>query len=204
MDTNCVNRKNLPEGQRHLLAVCSSKPFLNNEGLNNEVPFHICPFDPSIANDMTHAIRQLKNELRGASVSVLEINLFDLVLDTLRSEGDFDWFLDNESEFDRDRLKGELQGILDVETIIVPRINHEMSNAVFDLMFITGVGEVYPYIRSHNILNNLQRVAKKQPTVLFFPGSYQHSLEKGASLRLFNILMDDKYYRAFNILDRAI
>lgn len=204
MDTNFVNRKNLPEGQRHLLAVCSSKPFLNNEGLNNEVPFHICPFDPSIANDMTHAIRQLKNELRGASVSVLEINLFDLVLDTLRSEGDLDWFLDNESEFDRDRLKGELQGILDVETIIVPRINHEMSNAVFDLMFITGVGEVYPYIRSHNILNNLQRVAKKQPTVLFFPGSYQHSLEKGASLRLFNILMDDKYYRAFNILDRAI
>jgi len=204
LDTNFVNRKNLPEGQRHLLAVCSSKPFLNNEGLNNEVPFHICPFDPSIANDMTHAIRQLKNELRGASVSVLEINLFDLVLDTLRSEGDLDWFLDNESEFDRDRLKGELQGILDVETIIVPRINHEMSNAVFDLMFITGVGEVYPYIRSHNILNNLQRVAKKQPTVLFFPGSYQHSLEKGASLRLFNILMDDKYYRAFNILDRAI
>ena len=204
MDTNFVNRKNLPEGQRHLLAVCSSKPFLNNEGLNNEVPFHICPFDPSIANDMTHAIRQLKNELRGASVSVLEINLFDLVLDTLRSEGDLDWFLDNESEFDRDRLKGELQGILDVETIIVPRINDEMSNAVFDLMFITGVGEVYPYIRSHNILNNLQRVAKKQPTVLFFPGSYQHSLEKGASLRLFNILMDDKYYRAFNILDRAI
>jgi len=204
LDTNFVNRKNLPEGQRHLLAVCSSKPFLNNEGLNNEVPFHICPFDPSIANDMTHAIRQLKNELRGASVSVLEINLFDLVLDTLRSEGDLDWFLDNESEFDRDRLKGELQGILDVETIIVPRINHEMSNAVFDLMFITGVGEVYPYIRSHNILNNLQRVAKKQPTVLFFPGSYQHSLEKGASLRLFNILLDDKYYRAFNILDRAI
>ena len=90
MDTNFVNRKNLPEGQRHLLAVCSSKPFLNNEGLNNEVPFHICPFDPSIANDMTHAIRQLKNELRGASVSVLEINLFDLVLDTLRSEGDLD------------------------------------------------------------------------------------------------------------------
>ena len=204
MDTNFVNRKNLSEGQRHLLSVCLSKPFLNNEGLNNEVPFHICPFDPSIADDMTHAIRQLKNELRGASVSVLEINLFDLVLDILRSEGDLDWFLDNESEFDRNRLKAELQGILDVETIIVPRIDDEMSKAVFDLMFITGVGEVYPYIRSHNILNNLQRVAKKQPTVLFYPGSYQHSLEKGASLRLFNVLMDDKYYRAFNILDRAI
>lgn len=204
MDTNFVNRKNLSEGQRHLLAVCSSAPFLNNEGLNNEVPFHICPFDPSITNDMTHAIRQLKNELRGASVSVLEINLFDLVLDILRSEGDLDWFLDNESEFDRNRLKAELQGILDVETIIVPQIDDEMSKAVFDLIFITGVGEVYPYIRSHNILNNLQRVAKKQPTVLFYPGSYQHSLEKGASLRLFNVLMDDKYYRAFNILDRAI
>jgi hypothetical protein len=66
---------------------------------------------------------------------------------------------------------------------------------------INGVGEVYPYIRPHNVLNNLQRVAKDQPTVLFFPGAYTHSLEKGTSLDLFGRLHDDKYYRAFNIYD---
>ena len=74
-----------------------------------------------------------------------------------------------------------------------------MQDAEFDVMFITGVGEVFPYIRSHNVLNNLQSTAKDKPTVMFFPGAYTHSLETGASLDLFGRLHDDKYYRAFNI-----
>ena len=49
------------------------------------------------------------------------------------------------------------------------------------------------------MLNNLQSVVKDQPTVLFFPGAYTHSLEEGASLDLFERLRDDKYYRAFNL-----
>ena len=78
-------------------------------------------------------------------------------------------------------------------------IAKKMKESTFDIMFITGVGEVFPYIRSHNILNNLQKVAKEKPTVMFFPGDYKHSLESGASLELFEKLRDDKYYRAFNI-----
>ncbi len=39
---------------------------------------------------------------------------------------------------------------------------------------------------------------------MFFPGEYKHSLAKGAALVLFGQLEDDKYYRAFNVLDRAI
>jgi hypothetical protein len=69
----------------------------------------------------------------------------------------------------------------------------------FDVLFISGVGEVFPYIRSHNVLNNLQSSAKDRPTVMFFPGTYTQSLETGASLDLFGRLHDDKYYRAFNI-----
>ena len=68
------------------------------------------------------------------------------------------------------------------------------------MLLITGVGEVFPYIRSHNVLNNLQRVAKGYPTVMFFPGAYTHEMATGASLDLFGKLHDDKYYRAFNIL----
>ena len=74
-----------------------------------------------------------------------------------------------------------------------------MQAAEFSVMFITGVGEVYPWIRSHTVLNNLQSTAKDQPTLMFFPGTYTQSLEKGASLDLFGRLHDDKYYRAFDI-----
>ena len=69
---------------------------------------------------------------------------------------------------------------------------------------LSGIGEVFPYIRSHNVLNNLQSTAKDKPTVMFFPGEYRHSLEQGASLELFGLLHDDKYYRAFNIFESQV
>ena len=200
---NTASAMNLAGIHVHLLNVVSSQHFLKNEGLNNEVPFHICPFEPDISHDIIQLIKQLKNELSDKEVSVLEVNLYDLVIKILKEEGDWQWLLENETGVSRKELKNELQGILDAETVLIPAIVEIMKSASYDVIFITGVGEVFPYIRSHNILNNLQRVAKEQPTLMFFPGRYEHSLPSGASLRLFDRLTDDKYYRAFNILDRA-
>jgi hypothetical protein len=39
---------------------------------------------------------------------------------------------------------------------------------------------------------------------MFFPGEYRYSLEQGASLELFGLLHDDKYYRAFNIYETQV
>lgn len=199
-----INKNNLQEAYEHLSDVVPSESFLTNQGLNNEVPFHICPYQPSVHNEVCQLIRQLINHMSNAGKKVLEINLYDLVIGILKNEGDWEWLLDNESKMGRDELKEELQSILDVENMITPAIAEKMNAAPFDVLFLTGVGEVFPYIRSHNILNNLQKRAKEIPTLMFFPGAYQHSLEKGASLDLFDRVSDDKYYRAFNILDRAI
>ncbi|WP_170221747.1 DUF1788 domain-containing protein [Neptunomonas concharum] len=199
-----INTRNLQECQEHLMKVISSDAFLNNEGLNNEVPFHICPYEPSIQKDITQLTKQLRNDLEDKKIKTLEINLYDLVVELLKREGDWDWILENEQKMSREELKEELQGILDIETVITPEIAKRVADEKHDLMLLTGIGEVFPYIRSHNILNNLQKTAKDKPTLMFFPGEYQHSLESGASLVLFGSLQDDKYYRAFNILDRAI
>lgn len=204
INLNSVNKKNLQQAYEKLSQVVSSVGFLSNQGLNNEVPFHICPYDPAIQVDVSQMVRQLKNDLRDKGVSVVEVNLYDLVIEILKQEGDWEWLLDNEANMSRDELKEELQGVLDIETVITPAISEKMQGTDFQVLFITGVGEVFPYIRSHNILNNLQKRAKEKPTLMFFPGLYQHSLESGASLVLFGKLQDDKYYRAFNILDRAI
>ncbi|MFT6401498.1 MAG: hypothetical protein ACJA2D_000814 [Pseudohongiellaceae bacterium] len=198
-----ITKKNLDEAYVHLSDAVASDTFLANKGLNNEVPFHICPFHASIQNEMTQLVRQLINYLTDAGKTVLEINLYDLVIDILKREGDWDWMLENERSVSKAELQEELQGVLDVESVITPEIVKRMDNTQFDVMLVTGVGEVFPYIRSHNILNNLQKCAKEKPTLMFFPGQYQHSLDDGAKLVLFNQLPDG-YYRAFNILDRAI
>ena len=143
--------------------------------------------------------RQLVNRLEQTGVRILEINLYDLSIEMLKKEGDFEWIIENEAKMAKQKLQEELQGILSVEHALIPAIAEIILNSEFDVLFLTGVGEVFPYIRSHNVLNNLQSTAKEKPTVLFFPGSYTHSLESGASLDLFGRLHDDKYYRAFNI-----
>ena len=194
-----IARMPMQDRFQHLFAVISGQRFLNKQGLGNEIPFFICPFIPDESNEMERLRNQLINRLAQVGVRVLEINLYDLSIGILKTEGDFEWLIQNESRLEKSKLQEELQGILDIETVMVPAIAKKIASTDFDVLFLSGIGEVFPYIRSHNVLNNLQSTAKEQPTVLFFPGAYSHSLESGASLDLFGRLHDDKYYRAFNI-----
>lgn len=189
----------IPERFDHLFNLISSDRFLRMEGLGNEVPFFICPFPPEEAVEMEGMVKRLANRLENNGVGVLEINLYDLSIELLQARGIWNRILEIEGTVTKAQLKELLQGVLDPETHLTPAIADRMAARSFDVMFITGVGPVFPYIRSHNVLNNLQSTAKDQPTVMFFPGTYTQSLESGASLDLFGRLHDDKYYRAFNI-----
>jgi hypothetical protein len=64
-----------------------------------------------------------------------------------------------------------------------------------DLVIVSGVGSVWPLLRSHTLLNNLQPVMGKTPLVMFYPGRYD-----GQSLRLFGKIKSDNYYRAFKLV----
>lgn len=194
-----IARMPMQERFQHLFAVMSGQRFLNKQGLGNEVPFFICPFEPDKSVEMERLQRQLVNRLEQAGVRILDINLYDLSIEILKERDIWDQILELEKSFSKEQLKELLQGVLDPEAHLVPAIAARLARKDFDVLFLSGVGEVFPYIRSHNILNNLQSTAKEKPTVMFFPGAYTHSLEAGASLDLFGRLRDDKYYRAFNI-----
>lgn len=184
----------------HLYQVISSERFLKKQGLGNEVPFFICPFKPEEHVPMQRITQQLIRQLNQHGISALHIDLYDLSIELLKKRGIWERILKNETQFSKDKLKELLQGVLDPENHLTPAIAEKMRLASdFQVLFLTGAGEVFPYIRSHNVLNNLQSTAKEKPTVLFFPGTYTHSIEGGASLDLFGRLHDDKYYRAFNI-----
>ncbi len=189
----------LPERFDHLFTLISSERFLNKQGLGNEIPFFICPYPPEEAVQMEDMAQQLTRKLATHGVEVLNINLYDLAIELLRARGIWKQILEIEPTVSKDKLKELLQNVLDPEKHMVPAIAEKMAARPCDVIFITGVGEVFPYIRSHNILNNLQSTAKEQPTVMFFPGTYEPPPEMGALLKLFGRLHDDNYYRAFNI-----
>ena len=194
-----IARMSMHNTYQHLLAVISGEHFLNRQGLGNEVPFFICPFKPEESVEMERLRRQLVNRLEQAGVRILEINLYDLSIEILKERGIWDQIVEMEGSVSKEQLKELLQGVLDPEAHLVPAIAAKLASTDFEVLFLSGVGEVFPYIRSHNVLNNLQSTAKEKPTVMFFPGAYTHSPESGASLDLFGRLHDDKYYRAFNI-----
>lgn len=194
-----IARMPIQDRFQHLFAVISGQRFLNKQGLGNEVPFFICPFKPEESVEMEGIQRQLVNRLEQAGVRILEINLYDLSIEILKKRDIWHQVVEMEESVSKEQFKELLQGVLDPEAHLVPAIAAKLASTDFEVLFLSGVGEVFPYIRSHNVLNNLQSTAKEKPTVLFFPGTYTHSLESGASLDLFGKLRDDKYYRAFNI-----
>lgn len=196
-----LNRR---ERADHLFQVVSSERFLNKVGLGNEVPFFICPFPPEDGQTIVDDRNDLVTRMGHAQVRVLDIDLYDLALDILTERGILNQVLEIEADTDKSELKELLQGVLDPYQHLIPKIGEAISKTPHDVIFLSGVGEVYPYIRSHNVLNNLQSTAKDCPTVLFFPGRYTHALATGASLDLFGLLQDDKYYRAFNILNYEV
>jgi len=192
----------LVEQEEHLFNVLSGRRFLAMEGLGNEVPFFIYPYAPELALDVAQVKKRVKNRLGNAGVTVREINLYDLTIDILKERGVWERVLAMEPNQDKDDFREMLQGMLDPQLHIAPAIRAKIEDGAFDIVFLTGIGEVFPYIRSHNVLNNLQSVVTGKPMLMFFPGRYEQSATLGSSLVLFRRLKDDQYYRAKNILEQ--
>lgn len=186
---------------QHLLDVISSERFLKMQLPGNEVPFFICPYPAAESLAMQEIQQQLTRQLERRGIRILTVNLYDLSIELLKERGIWEQILEIEETVSKEQLKELLQGVLDPESHLIPAIGARMAAQPFDVLFLCGVGELFPYIRSHTVLNNLQSTAKERPTLLFFPGEYTHSLESGASLNLFGRLQNDKYYRAFNIFN---
>ncbi|GGO38088.1 hypothetical protein GCM10010991_34830 [Gemmobacter aquaticus] len=192
------------ERAEHLFRVVTSQRFLTKQGLGNEVPFFICPYPAEEGLSMVEDRLDLVTRINHAGIAVLDLSLYDLSLAILEERGILDQILEIEPDTDKGEIRELLQSVLDPKANLIPKIGDAIAATPHDVIFLSGVGEVYPYIRSHNVLNNLQSTAKDKPTVLFFPGSYTHALATGASLDLFGRLHDDKYYRAFNILNYEV
>ena len=179
---------------KHILTVVQMDKFLKMEALGGEIPFFISAYNPQQELEVSKAIKGLKNKLETSGLKVLELNLYTIAMELLDAELGIGEIFNLEKEMEKDDFKSALQSVLDIRQVMIPALKTKIDEDKFDLYFVTGIGQVYPFLRSHNILNNLQNIAKEAPTLMFFPGIYN-----GHSLELFGRLKDDNYYRAFNI-----
>ncbi len=192
--------KSLHDRFKYLLKVLSSERFRTLQGIGNEVPFFICPFSANETLEMIPVIRDLETQLHQKGIKVERVNIYDLCVKILKERPRvWDVLQKREKEMPKEELLEQMQAMLDPQDYLVPRILEHLSFRAYDILFLDGVGEVYPYVRTHTLLENLETSLSRTPLVLFFPGVYVQNLHTGAALRLFGKHQDDKYYRAFNI-----
>ncbi|MFB9862454.1 DUF1788 domain-containing protein [Rufibacter immobilis] len=191
--------KNIADGFDHLFKLISTQDFLEMKSLGGEIPFFIAPYKAKDQVEVDKAINGLKNKLKNQGIKVLEVNLYDVAIKLLDQELGPGEIFEMEKQMDKEEFKEALQSTLDLEEVLLPAIKQLIVSSKAKVYFLTGIGLVFPFIRSHNILNNLQNIAKEAPSVAFFPGEYN-----GYTLELFGLLKDDNYYRAFNIDNQKI
>jgi len=188
-----MKKERLDEKFQKLFNNLTQESFLSMEALGGEIPFYIVPYNPEQENEVLQKIKQLQSRLAHEGISVLEINLYELSLQMLSQRNVLEKIIAKERELSKSKLFKTLQSVLDSETKLVPEIRKIVQENPSKIIFLTGIANVYPYIRSHTVLNNLQNSIKDRPTVMFFPGTYDKELS------LFGRLKDDNYYRAFNL-----
>ena len=189
------SKTTLAQQEEHLFKVLSSERFLKMEGLGNEVAHFIYDYDPAWALDVAQAKKRIKTKLdTELGIRVFEINLYDLCVELLKERNVWERVLEAEPTMDKPDFLKMLQNMLDPPMHLAPESFH--------ILFLTGIGEVFPFVRSHTVLNNLQTVVSDRPMLMFFPGRYEVSPTQGSALVLFGQLKDDSFYRAKRILDQ--
>lgn len=178
-----------------LFRQISDEGFLSMSRVGNEVPFFISTYDPRDHYVVAEEIDALTRRLRAGGVAVCSIHLYDLCLDLLKEAELFEAVVEAELEQSKDDLAEAIANALDTQRVLLPAIEAQLAAAPeARVTFVRQVGQVYPYLRAHSLLSNLQAVAKTTPTVFFYPGKYDNR-----SMSLFGKLPSDHYYRAFHL-----
>lgn len=172
---------------------------LTNQGLGNEVGFYIFDYKPEdeliVRNSLPSVKRYVERESPEVKIQVFD--LYDIVIEFFENKGYMDKNFKLEDKRGSYALFGTMQKALRLATNndwIVQYIRENMDEDA--MIFVTGVGKVFPIVRSHSVLNNLQTVVEKKPLILFYPGKYENG-----QLKLFTLFKDDNYYRAFKIIE---
>ena len=177
---------------KELIKKIKSDEFYNNRGLANEVPFYIFDYNPKYELEIRDFV---KNKLLASledddRLKAVEIDIFELLLESMRNDNILDMAFEIEEKKGTKFLYEKLKKSFNTE-IIMKYISEKTKDKNF--LILTGVGKIFPIVRTHTILNNLQNICDHTKVLLFFPGEYTST-----DLRLFGF-EDNNYYRAFKI-----
>lgn len=187
----------LEERLNQVLPRITSRDLLDSKGLGNEIAFWIFDYPPEREMDVRDFLSSTVVPALGKqspTVRCAVVDLLALVTDLLEERKLLDKAIAMQQAKGNDAALAALRSVLK-EDKLAQKIAAQHDIPALDLLVLTGVGAVYPMLRTHTLLSALHPIMGNTPLLMFFPGRYD-----GHSLRLFNILAEDHYYRAFRLV----
>ncbi|MDD5266990.1 MAG: DUF1788 domain-containing protein [Methylococcales bacterium] len=185
------------ERLNQILPKISSDEFLNSKGLGNEIGFWIFDYPSEREMEMRDFLtRTVLTSLNKSQPPIRAdvINLFDLVIELLEERQLLDKAIDMQQTKGDEAVMAALRPVLK-EDKLAQKVVALVDLDNIDLLMFYGAGSAYPMLRTHTLLSALHPLMGRTPLLMFYPGRYD-----GYSLRLFNKLSEDHYYRAFRLV----
>lgn len=188
----------------HLKEKMDDSKFQHNEGLSNEVGYYVFDYPADQELYMRKQIDKIQESPLAARVNLKVFDIYDIMMHLLKEQEKYTGsdpipiLEDIEKNQGFDVLIEQINNILEMSennNLIVGYIKERIPEGDGPcIVFLTGLGKVYPIIRAHKILNTMHQVLDNNPVVMFYPGNYDEM-----SLRAFGKIKDQNYYRAFRI-----
>ncbi len=164
--------------------------FLAGEGLSNEKNIRIFCYDPADELAVAHFVNQLRAD-QALECHIIEFDMYQTFLQICEDLDITDAIPEMEAADGSEFLLQQLHMAVGAD-VYIDRIQYSPHQRG-DVLLVTGVGNAFPFMRVHSILEALQPAFSDIPIVIMYPGQYS-----GNDLRLFGKLRPNNYYRAFN------
>ena len=183
----------LTERLDNLKVLLQDRDFLEGKGLSNEVNIRMFCYDAADEMAVRHFIEKVTTD-QTLSSNVVEYNLYKIFLDIC---DDLDI---TDAAADMEELEGSAYVLEQLHSAVgesefIAKMREMGDRRIGDVIMVTGVGDVFPFMRVHKMLEAMQPYFSDVPILVMYPGEYD-----GNYIKLFNILEPNPYYRAFNVV----
>ena len=162
--------KSLDERLAMIEEVIGEENFIKNKGLSNEVGYYVFDYPAKEELKVRDYLDNLKDRNRknqpGYELKIYDV--YDIMIDLIEEEGLYQACIEMEENEGLDYLISAVNDILKID------YDDNYFNSYIEentpdnsVVFITGVGKIFPFVRSHGILNKLHLVFDRAPVVLF-------------------------------------
>ena len=169
----------------------TNEQFLTNRGLSNEVGIYIFAYDPKDERAVQEFVRMQKN--RNSAYNIIEFDLYKTFISICEERKIIKSIPSMQERKGSEYLKEQLKKVASPETFAKKMVYEPHKYG--DIVVITGVGEIYPFLRVHSFLESIQHMFEDVPVVVMYPGKYD-----GQTLVLFNKFFDANHYRSFALV----